>query len=285
MMKRYRLLFVLAAVLTMLMASSCSTDLHYANNFLRKHKHGKATATEQIYVCLPKTVLHTNSSLNAIEGFNILTVAEQDSIIGSMTRILNRVNDSIFLSQFSQAMLFTISQTRIPIVLVEDESQLPQASDSAFVLNVVQVEAEEFMEHSRSDFYTRNGYYFDYDYDLRHFSTNAWFEFDAPGVDTNMYFLNQEVMEDFSGTVVSLKGQQATINGTFNRINVNDAYQTARDLGYECGVRYVEKILLKQVRQNKGTNNWYMFYSPETDQINVLIDYESGKKYGFMKVK
>lgn len=284
-MKRYRLPFLIIALLTALMASSCSSDLHYANAFLRKHKRGRSTATEQIYVCLPKTVLHTNSSLNSVEDFNTLTVTEQDSIIASLTNILNRVNDSIFLAQFSQAMLFTISQTNIPIVIVDDESQLPQASRDTLVLNVVQVEAEEFLERSRSDFYTRNGYYYNYDYDLRHFSTNAWFEFDAPGADTNLYFMNQEVMEDFRGTVVSLKGQQAKLNGTFNRINVNDAYRTARQLGYICGTSYVEQILLDQVKKNKGTNTWYMLYNPSSNDVNVMVDYESGKEYRFTKVQ
>lgn len=283
-MKRHNIISLFLSVMILLVASSCSSEIHYANKLLRDHKHNRNSAVEQIYVCLPSHVLHTNTSLNTVPYFDQMSYTEQNSVIDSLTRILNKLNDSIYLSQFSQSLLYTISRTCIPVTVVFHESLLPKATEHIFVLNVVQLEAEEFVERSRADFRTRKGYYFHHDYDLRHFSTNAWFEFDSPGRDTNLYFYNQEIVEDFQGTVTSLKGDKSDLNAVYQRISVNDAYFTASQLGYECGRFFVERCLHTYIKSIKGTNEWYLFYEPNSNSISGAVDYPHMKDYGFINV-
>lgn len=282
-MNNKRLLLTLLAVL--MLATGCTTDYHYANSFIRKHRHAGKEATEQLYVCLPDAVIHTNSSLNDVPDFYLLSYEEQDSLIAAKTDILNRIDDSIFLSQFNGMFLYTLSRLRVPVIVVSDPSRLPKADDDHLVINFVQFEAEEYVQPSRSSFYTTRGYYYAYDYDLRHFALNVWLQFCEPA-DTNatVFFKNAEISEGFQGTVTALKDDHATLKTNFTRIDANDAYQLARQLGRDCATLYVERMLTEYVCRKKGTNNSYFYYNPQTDRIDVILPYEHGIKESFEKV-
>lgn len=276
-MRKCFTLTAICLVLTMLLPG-CKSDMHYASSFIR-HADSK-NSTAKIYVVLPTEVIHSNSSLNEVEDFAYLSERQQDSVIGSVTAILDKLNDSIFISQFSNAFLYTLSRLRMPIVLCQSASQLPVADSNTFIVNIVQLEAEEFVQPSRSDFRTRKGVYYAYKYNLRHFSTNAWFQFGNDDV----YFKNNEVSERFNGVVTKLKDQKATLRSKFERIGVNEAYSSARTLGTECATLYVEKMLTDYVRLKKGTNNSYFYYDAYANKIPVVVPYEDGVKESFQKL-
>ena len=262
--------------------SSCATDRHYANSFLRKHRWGTKTATEKIYVHVPKTLTHTNSSLNQIEDFDMLTYEQQDSVIAALTKVLDKIDDSIFLTQFTNMLCYALAQTHIPILIVEDEKQLPPPSKDCLILDVCEIEAEEFVKPSRSDFYTRRGVYFNYDYDLRHFATNVWLQLNY---DTNYYFYDIVIAEDFRGVVTKLKGEDAQLKGKFNRITVNDAYEAARTLAVQIASRYIEKCLHEYVFNKKGENTWYWYYDYIDNYLHYGVPYKEGMKDGFKVVE
>ena len=275
---------LLIVPLLMLLMTSCTADWYYAGMFLDKFEMKKASATEQIYVALPKSVIHTNSSLNDIAGFMFMSEHEQDSVIASKTAILNRLDDSIFLAQFNNAFLYTLSRTKIPIVLVNDASQLPQPDDNHFTIDVAQFEAEEYLQPGHSGFTTQSGVKYGYDYDLRHFAVNVWFRFDARDSTDVVYFKNREVSEDFHGTVTSLREGKATMSTKFERINVNDAYRLAWNFGVQCATLYVEKMLTEYVCRTKGTNSTYFYYRPGCNCIEELRPYDEGIKESFEKL-
>lgn len=281
-MKKIYTLILFAASLFFV---GCTSDYHYANSFIKKFKQGKKTATEQFYVCLPKQVIHTNSSLNDIEDFAFLSITQQDSVIAALTQILDKVDDSIFLEQFNSSFLFTLSRIKVPIVLVDSPDELPKPDDNHFVIDIAQLEAEEFLQRSRSDFITRKGTYYSYDYELRHFSTNVWLRIDAVDTSDVVYFKNEEVMDEFRGTVTSLKDGKATLKTDFRRINTNDAYRTARVLGRACATLYIEKMLTEYVCRQKGTNKTYFYYSAGTNSIEVIMPYQQGIKESFEKIQ
>lgn len=282
-MTNKRLLFI--AISLMLFAlSSCTADYYYAGSYLNKFERGKDDATERIYVSLPREVYHTNSSLNDIPGFMLMSEYEQDSVIASKTAILDKVNDDIFLSQFTSYFLYTLSQFCVPIILVQDPSELPKADDQHLVVDLAQIEIEELLEPQRADFSTRKGYYYFYDYDLRHLAVNLWLRFDASD-SADVYFLGNGVDETFHGTVVSLDEGQAKMKTQFERINVNDAYRLARELGSHCATLYVERLVTEHVRRVKGTNEWYFIYNPAGNYFDDMILYEKGIKESFIPVK
>lgn len=278
-----KVLFLCASLMALFL-SSCTSESYYASSYLYKFERGSDDATECIYVSLPKEVIHTNSSLNDISGFMFMSEYEQDSVIASKTAILDKVNDDIFLSQFTSHFLYTLSRSRIPIVLVNDASQLPMADSSHLVVDLAQLELEEYLEPQRSDFSTRKGYYYYYDYDLRHLSVNLWLRFDVRD-SAEVYFLGDGVDENFHGTVVSLDEGTARMKVDFERINVNHAYDLARQLGHQCATLYIERIVTDYVRRQKGKNDYYFIYNPAGNYFEDMIFYEEGIKESFIPVK
>lgn len=71
----------------------------------------------------------------------------------------------------------------------------------------------------------------------------------------------------------------------FERINVNDAYRLARELGIHCATLYVERLVTEHVRRVKGTNEWYFIYNPAGNYFDDMILYEKGIKESFIPVK
>ena len=70
----------------------------------------------------------------------------------------------------------------------------------------------------------------------------------------------------------------------FDRITINDAYATARELGTLCATLYIERILTEHAKRNAGTNNQYFLYNPLANEINVIIPYELGMQDSFEKL-
>lgn len=274
-MKGKNLIIILLAAL---LGSACTSDYRYAKQFLRKHRFNTKSATEQIYLHLPTTLYHTNTS--APDDLTGLSLDQIDSLHADRNRLLNAINDSIFLDQFGQSLIATLSRTHVPIVKVSDERLLPPPSRDCLILDVTALEAEEFVEHCRSSFSTRQGAYYHYDHDLRHFSVNGWFQLNY---DTVYYFLNQEISEEamFKGTVISMKNKTSTIKVELTPLTVNDAYSLARELGHLCAVLYIEKVLHEYVNSKQGKNQWYLIYDDNTNDINILIPYEKGLEGSF----
>lgn len=282
--KHIALRTLIAAILVGVM-SSCSGEFSVAQKYVNQHRRGSKKITEKIYVCLPREVLHTNSNLNEILDFAYLSIAQQDSVIRANTTFLNRVDDSIFLSQFSGNLLYILSKFDVPVILVPDAGSLPKPDSEHFTLNIVQIEAEEFTTNSRSDFYTKKGAYYHYDYPLHHFSTNVWYSVNATDSAENLYFKSFDCADSFSGVVTSLKDNKATLKGKFNRINMNDIYGTATAAGYRSGVYFIEKMILDHVKSVNGKNEGYFFYYPEVQDIMEMVPVEEGLKDSFQPLK
>lgn len=274
-------LIVIAATLLM---AGCNSDLHYANSFIRKFEYQRPDATERIYVALPATLLHTNSSVSNISWFDYMPPAWQDSVIAAKTAILNRIDDSIFLAQFNGAFLFTLSRLQVPVILVDDPAKLPPASDSVFTVHVAQLEAEEWLQPTRSDFYTRSGDYYYYDYELRHFALHVWLRFDGADTLAPVFYHTGNIEETFSGTVTNIHDRHAKLKTRFHRIDANDGYRMARRLGTECATLYIERLLTEYVCRTKGTNGSYFYYNPGYNTIDRVLPYDEGIGESFQRL-
>lgn len=271
-MKRTSLI-ILSLLMASLLFCSCRGEYGHAQHLLRKHEHNRKSATEKIYVSLPTEVIHTNSSLGEVKNFALMDESQQDSVILSLTKVLDKINDSLYLYYFNQSFLYTLSRTCLPIVLVSDETKLPSPTAEIFTINIPQLEAEEYVEKKMSHFSTRNGSYFSYSYNLQHFSTNAWFLF---GGDSTTYFKNKEIAETFKGVVNSLSRQtnQAKLNAHIEHITPGDAYNNAAQLGEECALYYIEYLLTRYAHEKNGTERFYYIYDPWLNDVDYAIPYK-----------
>lgn len=282
--KKYTLL--LAAIC----CCACSSEKDLAKSFVEKFSTRSYTPTEKIYVCLPQTVVHTNQTLNQIEDFANLDYDTQDSVIIANTALLDKINDEIFLQQFNDNLVYNISRLGIPMEIVSDPALMPKAvPNKIFTINILQIEAEEYVQRTRSDYEDKNNYYY-YDYDLRGFSTNVWYLLnDTATSEENIvvYFKNFETMDEFNGSIKKIENGKALGVGRFDRINVNDTYRSAYRAGAISAKKFCEKIINEYVKDNiKGKKPLYYYYYNPVDNTIEHYDYQSYKdNESFMPVK
>lgn len=276
----------LVALVSALLMSGCISSGEMAAEYFDNLSSGKNEVGKAIiYVCLPTSVVHTNQTLNQIEGFMNLSTPVQDSIIVANTKFLDKVVDKTFLKHFNDNLLYHLQRTGINTVVVDNAGKLPQPNDTTFVLNIPQIEAEEFIKKSRSEFTETNGTYYHYDYDLNGFSTNVWYLFGKNDSTGDVFYKNFEVMDSFHGEVEKLKNGVATVAGKYTRINLNDVYNTASTAGKKTAVFFVEKIV-NDYLVSKGRTDKYYIYNPVK---NIIDDYgisvQGGKRRTFQKVE
>ena len=276
-MKRTHYILIL---LFALLAGACTSERHYANQFLRKHQRHTEAATETIYLCLTPTLVRTYTAYPGTAEAQGAT----DSLIATPKRLLDSISDSAFLAEFSNALITTLNRSKVPLVLVADEALLPAPSRDCLVLDVAALEAEEALQRVRSGFVTRGGEQFYYEHNQRLFSANGWFQLNY---DTVYYFLNQEVSEAFQtqGTVLRVSNHTASVRLERRPLQVSQAYRTARSLGSLCGKLYLEKVLHEYVYRQKGRNKWYPHYTPMKNRITGWVPFDEGIRESFEVVE
>lgn len=264
------------------MFCACTSSMEVANAYFDRVTNGdESKKVEQIYVCLPTEIIHTNQTLNQMDNFMRLSEKVQDSVIKANTRFLNQLDDDKFIDKFAKNLVYHLERFGIPVKVVFSESELPQAVDNKiFILDVVQIEAEEFVKQSRSEFTENDGTYYHYDYALNGFSTNVWYKFNGKD---DVYYRNFECMDAFSGKIDKIQNKQASISGSFNRITMGDVYNTALRAGKTSGVLFAEKIL-NDYLNSQGYNDYYYWYVPESNEI-VRSSCAYGRSRTFKKIE
>ena len=271
--------------------TACTSEKELANKFVEKFSMKSYNPTEKIYVSLPTSVIHTNQTLNQIENFLELDYDIQDSVIAAHTTILNTLDDKIFLQQFNDNLLYHLKRFGIPVVVVADPKDMPKAvANKIYTLQILQIEAEEFEKKSRSDFEdnTNNMYYY-YDYDLKGFSTNVWYlinDTTSAADKKDVYFKNFETIEQFEGTINTIKNNVAHGKGKINKLTVNDAYSEAYKAGAITADKFCEMIINDFVKSMiKGLPSYYYYYNPVSKTVNPY-DYQYYKDTdSFIKIE
>lgn len=273
--------YLMIAIAAMSLAS-CLSSNEMASEYLEKFPGDKDFPQVKIYVCLPTEVIHTNQTLNQIDNFLYLSPSVQDSIIIANTKFLNRIDDKVFLQQFTDNLLYHLRRTGAQVEAVADRNAIPQTGENCFVLNIPQIEAEEFIKKSRSEFVEKNGTYYHYDYVLNGYSTNVWYLF---GNDTNaVYYKNFEIMDKFKGQVEEVKNKKASVTGKFRRININDVYEDVAFAGKRTAILFVEKIVSEYLA-SKGRDNTYYIYNPIYNGLGVdALSAQAVKNRTFQKI-
>ena len=259
---------------------SCTSSKDVAESYFDKITNSENKKEIQVYVCMPTEVIHTNQTLNHIDNFALLSETAQDSIIKAETKFLNKLDDDKFIDLFAKNLKYHLEHFGATVKIVFDADELPQTLDNkTFVMNIVQIEAEEFIKQSRSEYTEANGTYYHYDYNLKGFSTNVWYKLNGGD---DVYYKNFECMDVFNGEIDQINDVGASISGYFKRVSISDVYNSALTAGKESAVMFAEKILNDYLKSN-GYNYYYYAYDPQYNRI-IQLDKGFEKVRSFKKL-
>lgn len=275
-MKKY--IFYMAGVL--LLFSACQTERQLAVDYVEKFSNVSYEPTERIYVMLPTEVIHTNRKLSEIDGFFDLSIAAQDSLIVKNTKFVDKINDSVFLSQFREHLLFNLGRLGIPVIEVTNPSQLPQAvPNQIFVLHIPQIEAEEYIEDKTVEYVTGSGHVYEASVPQNKFSVNVWYHFniDSDTAKAPVYYYNWVFTDRINNNLERDANGNLVLRTKVAELNMNDIYTASYLTGKLTATYFIERIINDYVRSQKGQPSYYYFYSPEKNKVtNDEVPYYYG---------
>ena len=261
---------LLYTAFTLLLFGSCFTERGIAVDYVEKFSKAKYEATERIYVVVPKNVIRTNRSLNDIEDFHQMTPDKQDALIKARTKFVDKVEDSILLSQFKQHLLYNLSRIGIPIIEVSHTEQLPNAVENQiFILDIPQLEIEEYVEDKSVEYVTGGGTKYETAIPQNKISINVWYLFDKQSDEgtTPVYYYNWVFTDQVESRLVRDTDGNLKLHTKVNELNMNDVYYASHLAGKLSATYFLEKIINNYVESQKGKANYYYFYSPERNTI------------------
>lgn len=230
---------------------------NFAREFIENQKD--KSKTEVVYVDFVDEILHTNTTLSMMEGFDELDAETKDLLTKKYTIVSDKVNDSILLSVFKTKLLSTLNSFGFDVRECKADSFPQTLQPNEHTLQVAQFELEEFVvndtiaakDNNQTISYTKL---------LSGIRWNTWLKYNTSDTNTCLiFFADDETTDDFFGFIEKTGGQYYA-DYTLTKINPNDAYLLAHSNAELCG-RYFFNFLMNRYVWLKTSGNPPMYYS------------------------
>ncbi len=258
-------LLYLASLCVLLLGQFSTKAQDFAKEFVALQSD---TATsETIYVGFADRIMHTNTTINSMPGFDELDSTTQAQLRAKYTLVLDKVHDSILLSEFKAEFLSTLVALGFKVVECNPNEFPSRLGTGEHTLSIAQLELEEYMSNDSltSD---RYGQHIVYNKLLNGLRWNTWLLFDqADSTSRQMFFADDGTTDDLFGYIERDNGQYYA-NYQITKINPNNAYLLARSNAEICG-RYLFNFLMNKYVWLKTEGNPPYYYS--IDRNNTLL--------------
>ncbi|MBP6429492.1 MAG: hypothetical protein KA273_03750 [Bacteroidales bacterium] len=251
-----------------LFCSLTTNGQNYANEFLKKQTD---TLTRDIvYLYVNPVITYRNESINKIEGFDKLDKEIQNDLLGKYAPLINKVKDSLILSNYTYELRTTLSSLGFEVVLVSNPQESPKTIDETHhTLNVAQIELEEF---SLTDSLVYEGKDREVYYkQLNGVRFNSWLIYNE--ADTNsrlVFYLDQEAQDFFDGEINVVDGSYFA-SYDYEKIRVEDAYLTANLTG-TISAQYFFNFLINKYVWIKSSGVDTNYYGIDTKSKKISSD-------------
>lgn len=241
----------------------------FAKEFLRKQLD---TATcEKVYVCFTDSVLHTNSTLALMSGFDDLDEATKAELRAKYTLVLDGVNDSILIAEAHNGFVSKCAALGLQVVVCTVENMPQSLKENEHSLSIAQFELEESVEND-SIVADDGAKHIVYPKLLNAVSWNTWLVYSAAGSSTaTVFFLDEKTQDYFEGFIEKERGNYFA-NYDIVKINPNDAYVLARKGGETCA-RYFFNYLINRYVWLKSEGKPTHYYGVDAED-NFIYDDE-----------
>ena len=251
-----------------LFCSLTTNGQNYANEFLKKQTD---TLTRDIvYLYVNPDITYRNESINKIEGFDKLDKEVQNDLLGKYAPLINKIKDSLILSNFTDQLRSTLASLGFKVYLVSNPNELPKTIDPTHhTLNVAQMELEEF---SLTDSLVYKGKDREVYYKLLNgVRFNAWLIYNE--ADTNsrlVFYLDQETQDFFDGEINIVDGSYFA-SYDYEKIRAEDAYLTS-NLAGTISAQYFFNFLMNKYVWIKSSGIDTNYYGIDTRSKKIISE-------------
>ena len=255
---------VFISIITLL-CSFTTNGQNFAKEFLNNQKD--SISQDIVYLYINPTINYRNESIDKIPNFNKLDSQTQKEMLNKYAPLIDKINDSILLTNYTQQIKNTLSDLGFKVIMVTNLDLLPKTIDqTTHTLNVAQIEIEEYTftdsliyeQDNKQTYYKQ----------LNGVSFNSWLIYNE--ADTNsrlVFYLDQELTDFFEGEIKFVDGNYFA-SYDYEKINVEDAYMTANISGTTSAQYFFNFLMNKYVWiKSSGIDIYYYGIDPKTKKI------------------
>jgi hypothetical protein len=258
-----------ASVITILLItlSSCSLERKMAVNFIK-------TANEQtILLQFPNQLIKSNLKIDST-AYSKDTDPKDLELIGyNNSLVLKHVNDSIFLDRCKQNMLKELTSYGVNVLEFENYKEI--STDSVYLLNLAQIELEEYKDSATIDKFCY-GYLRFYDMQLNAINVNSWFELSKLNVSSLEFPVLYSSYYQFDGVEGECKkeftkrGNEVMYHFEIDDLDAEASYKLASEAGKRYASNFFDYLLNIYVQDNLPAGKTPYFYYHYNREKKVL---------------
>lgn len=261
----------LISIVSLFVAVTCALALQgqdFAKEFLRKQ--ADTSTCEKVYVCFADSVLHTNSTLGLMSGFDELDEDTKEELSARYTLVLDKVSDSILLYEARKGFVSKLGSFGLKVVVCTAGNMPTTLKENEHALNIAQFELEESVEND-SIVADDGAKHIVYPKLLNAVSWNTWLVYStAEATDSIVFFADEKTQDYFEGFIEKERGNYFA-NYDIVKINPNDAYILARQGGETCA-RYFFNYLINRYVWIKSEGNPTHYYGVDAEDSFIYDD-------------
>ncbi|MCF8302507.1 MAG: hypothetical protein K9I94_04455 [Bacteroidales bacterium] len=267
---------MLLLVVLILSFSACSPPRRLAKEFISKE--------DKVSIMLMPTdvVYKENQRINRNELPDSLTQAETDSVIYNRSKYLQYISDSVFLETYLNSFIDGLYEYGFDVYTPQYMESFLQKDSMAYMLNVSQIELEEYVRKETEEAYFSEDYFYK-EFDLNAVNINTWFELSKVNSDeSEVLYASHYVTDDLKGHYREVYEGQHQFIYKIDTMPVDAVYKLSEMLGRKYAGYLYDYLMNRYISNNlpQGVRPAYLYhYDRRKDRIRIAWE-----KGGFIEL-
>lgn len=267
-------------LIIVLFFSACSLERKLAREFI-KHDENKGA----ILVVQPFSLNMYNNDEFDFDSVAIPENFPLDSILFQRTKLLKNISDSIFLENYLNGFIQSLSKKGFQVFLPNELDAFLAVETPAYIFKFAQVElAEETYPHVIDENAFGTDVYKVVELDL--VSICSWFEFEARDtVWRKVFYAEDYIMDDFEGELFMDENKnKPVLYYSLDSLLIEDVYQMANDVGKKYADYFTDFLMNNYIQKKFITGlKPSLFFHYDAEQRMLFPYYEGFEEISLPK--
>lgn len=245
MKKSMRYLYFILMVLTL---ASCSPERKLAAKFVHNLKPGA------VLLLAPDVVFKNSYKLPVIENFESLSQEARDSALLHNSSLVQYCDDSLYIKSFMDALSRGFKTFGFSVTYNQPASQFPDAGKSSFIINVAQLQIEEFFDSISDETSFEPDSSSMFNFYLTALNLNQWIELSEVNreqKEPDVLFSSKKITDEFRGNFkYYMMSGNVEYEYSIDSLTVDKVYYFASRLGQLHANWIIDYLMNESIRNN-----------------------------------
>jgi len=249
---------------------SCSLERKIAQSFVKDKQ------VKSLLLFWPSQLFKENLKTKVLTKLDSLNPQGLDSVLYSRSLFLQNINDSIFMGKLKKSMIDELNAHGYNVYGSEQLEEFMDLKDSSYVLNLSQMQIEEYIYTATVQTPQELDYYFA-GIDLNAINLNSWFELKRNQVPQEKYpvlYSSYFIYDDSEGDFFrSSKSGKMSYRYKVDSLEMKDIYHLAELAGKKYATNFYDYMLNIFVQDKLPEDKVPAFYYHYNRKAKALQTY------------